>query len=193
MSHKTQNPISHNTQNPVPPNTLNPVLHNTQNTMSHNTLNPVPHIIKNPGFKIIEHPADTGMAICASSIENLFEVAAEGMFSIICDTKSVGLKLKRNITIRYESELKFDDLLILWLEKLLYIHETSRILFSKFEIKNLKSGQGMTSLKADIYGEKIDLKKHKVFISIKSPTYHKLEVSYDAFGKCWFGHVIFDV
>jgi SHS2 domain-containing protein len=177
MSQKTQNPVPHNTQNPK--------LHNTQN--------PMPHNIKNPGFKIIEHPADTGMAICASGIENLFEIAAEGMFSIICDIKGVGLKLKRNITVRYDSELKFDDLLILWLEKLLYVHETTRVLFSKFEIKKLKCGHGMTLLKAAVYGEKIDLKKHKVFISIKSPTYHKLEVSYDTFGKCWFGHVIFDV
>ena len=149
--------------------------------------------IKNHGFKIIEHPADTGIAVYAANIEGLFEIAADGMFSIICDTKSVGAGLKKNVTLRDDSELKLDDLLILWLEKLLYIHETSRMLFSKFEIKKLKYGQSMTLLKAVIYGEKIDLKKHKVRLSIKAATYHKLKVSYDDCKKRWCGQVIFDV
>ncbi|MGZ5304729.1 MAG: archease [Bacteroidia bacterium] len=151
------------------------------------------HNLKNPGFKIIEHPADTGIEMHAANIEGLFEIAAEGMFSIICRTKGVGQKLKKILKIREASELKFDDLLILWLEKLLYVHETSRMLFSKFEIKKIKVGQGMSILDAVIYGEKINLKKHVVFISIKAPTYHKLKVSWDTFGKRWRAQVIFDV
>ena len=149
--------------------------------------------IQNPGFKIIEHPADTGIAINALSAESLFEIAAAGMFSIICDTKSVEHKLKKIVKLKKSSKLKLDDLLILWLEKLLYVHETAGMLFSKFEIKKLKIGQDMCVLDAVIYGEKIDLKKHKVFISIKAPTYHKLSVSCDAFGRYWSGQVIFDV
>ena len=149
--------------------------------------------MENPGFKIIEHPADTGIEVYAANIEGLFEIAAEGMFSIICKTKGVGHELKKIIKLRETSEFGFDDLLILWLEKLLYIHETSRMLFSKFEIKKLKIGQGMSILDAVIYGEKINLKKHEVFISIKAPTYHKLKVSCDASGERWRGRVIFDV
>jgi len=149
--------------------------------------------LENPRFKIIDHPADTGIEIYAASIESLFEIAAEGMFSIICRAESVGHGLRKTIKIREVSELKFDDLLILWLEKLLYIHETSLMLFSKFEIKNLNIGQGMSRLDAIIYGEKINLKKHEVFISIKAPTYHKLKVSCDESGEHWSGRVIFDV
>jgi SHS2 domain-containing protein len=149
--------------------------------------------MENPGFKIIEHPADTGIEVHAADIESLFEIAAEGMFSIICRTESVGQELRKTINLKEASELQFDDLLILWLEKLLYIHETSLMLFSKFEIKKLKIGQGMSRLDAVIYGEKINLKKHEVFISIKAPTYHKLKVSYDASSERWWGQVIFDV
>jgi SHS2 domain-containing protein len=148
---------------------------------------------QNPGFKIIEHPADTGIEVEAANIEDLFEIAAEGMFSIICRTESVGHVLKKTIKLREVSVLKYDDLLILWLEKLLYIHETSLMLFSKFEIKKLKIGQGMSRLDAIIYGEKINLEKHEVFISIKAPTYHKLKVSCDTSGEHWSGRVIFDV
>ena len=148
---------------------------------------------QNPGFKIIEHPADTGIAVNAANIEGLFEIAAAGMFSIICNTEGVEHKLKKTVKLREDSELKLDDLLILWLEKLLYIHETSRMLFSKFEIKKLKIAQGISVLEAAIYGEKIDLKKHEVFILIKAPTYHKLKVSCDASGRHWSGQVIFDV
>jgi SHS2 domain-containing protein len=149
--------------------------------------------MKNSGFNIIEHPADTGIEVYATNIEGLFEIAAEGMFSIICRTEGVGHELKKVIKLREASELKFDDLLVLWLEKLLYIHETSRVLFSKFEIKKLKIGQGISMLDAVIYGEKINLKKHEVFISIKAPTYHKLKVSCDTSGGRWWGRVIFDV
>jgi Uncharacterized conserved protein len=149
--------------------------------------------IKNPGFKIIEHPADTGIAVNAANIEGLFEIAAAGMFSIICNTEGVEHKLKKTVKLREDSELKLDDLLILWLEKLLYIHETAGMLFSKFEIKKLKIAQGISVLDAAIYGEKIDLKKHEVFISVKAPTYHKLKVSCDASGRHWSGQVIFDV
>ena len=149
--------------------------------------------IQNPGFKIIEHPADTGIAVNAANVEGLFEIAAAGMFSIICDTKTVGHELKKTIKLREDPELNLDDLLILWLERLLYIHETAGMLFSKFEIKKLKIGGGMTALDAAIYGEKIDLKKHKVFISVKAPTYHKLKVSRDASGRHWSAQVIFDV
>ena len=149
--------------------------------------------MQNPGFKIIEHPADTGIAVNAANIESLFEIAAAGMFSIICDTKSVGYELKKTVKLREDSELKLDELLILWLEKLLYIHETARMLFSKFEIKKLKIGQGVSVLDSVIYGEKIDLKKHEVFLSVKAPTYHKLKVSCDASGSYWSGRVIFDV
>ncbi len=146
-----------------------------------------------PGFKIIEHPADTGIVFNAANVESLFEIAAAGMFSIICDTESVGQGLRKTVKIKQGPKLGLDDLLISWLEKLLYIHETVGMLFSKFEIKRLNAGQGISVLDADIYGEKIDLEKHKVYISIKAPTYHKLKVYYDASGKYWSGQVIFDV
>jgi SHS2 domain-containing protein len=151
------------------------------------------HDMEIPGFKIIEHSADTGIEVYAANIEDLFEIAAEGMFSIICRTESVEHKLRKTIKLREASAFKFDDLLILWLEKLLYVHETSLMLFSKFEIKNLEIGQGMSRLDAIIYGEKINLKKQEVLISIKAPTYHKLKVSCDASGEHWSGRVIFDV
>jgi SHS2 domain-containing protein len=185
--------MSQEIQNPMPHETQNPALDNTQNQALSNTQNPAPGNTQNPGFKIVEHPADIGIAAHALSIEGLFEVAAEGMFSIICDTESIGTKLRKIVALREDSELKLDDLLILWLEKLLYIHETSGILFSKFEIKELKIGHGITLLKASVYGEKIDFEKHKVFTAIKSPTYHKLNVSFDSSEKRWRALVIFDV
>ena len=148
---------------------------------------------QNPGFRIVEHPADTGIEVYAANIEGLFEIAAEGMFSIMCRTEGVGHELKKSIKLREASEIQLDDLLILWLEKLLYVHETTRTLFSKFEIKKLKIGQGMSILDAVIYGEKINMKKHELFISIKAPTYHKLKVSCDTSGGRWRGKVIFDV
>ena len=40
-------------------------------------------------FEILEHPSDTGLKVYAGTAEELFEICAEGMFSIICKLEKV--------------------------------------------------------------------------------------------------------
>ena len=141
----------------------------------------------------VEHPSDIGIEIYGSSLEQLFENAAEGMFSIMCDLKKIAPIVKKNVLIDEESNINLEGLLVLWLEDLIYKFEVDSMLFSKFKVKEILTEGSRSILKADIFGEKIDFKKHEIIVAIKAPTYHMLEARKAKGGGGWLGKVIFDV
>jgi SHS2 domain-containing protein len=143
-------------------------------------------------YKIIDHLSDIGIEFCGNTLEELFESAAEGMFSIMCDLRLVKPLERRNVRIT-KGNINCEDLLILWLERLLYWYEVENILFSEFRVDRIDKRNHNLVLNADISGEKIDLDKHEIRVSIKAPTYHMLEVKSGNRGYNWRGRVIFDI
>jgi len=143
-------------------------------------------------YKYIEHLSDIGLEFYGNTVEELFENAAEGMFSIMSDLKLVKPLEKRNVKIAGENA-GYEDLLILWLEKLLYLYEVDSILFSEFKVRRIDMTNHNIMLDAGVSGEKIDLDKHKITISVKAPTYHMLEIKKDNRHHNWKGRIIFDV
>ena len=159
------------------------------------------------GFEIIDHPSDIGIKITSKTAEGLFEQAAAGMFSLMVDLHSVKPAVAKSIDIYREEDLKIEDLLLIWLEELIYFYEVNNMLFSRFKvikiiseyynhdnkIKKKKANSKESILVAKIYGEKIDFNKHEIFVSVKAPTYHMLEVAKNNRSGLWKGQVIFDV
>ncbi|MES0341757.1 MAG: archease [Candidatus Humimicrobiaceae bacterium] len=142
------------------------------------------------GFKRVEHLSDTGIEFYGNSPERLFENAAMGMFSIIIDQDSVVSRDKIRISIAIDHD-SLEDLLILWLEKIIYHFETASMAFAVFNVNSIiRSGQGYI-LKAEIIGENFDDKRHVIKTGVKAPTYHQLEVKKN--GQKWWGRVIFDI
>lgn len=148
--------------------------------------------IVNKRYKYIEHLSDVGLEFYGNTIEELFENAGAGMFSIICDLKMVKPLKKRNVNISQKGR-GIEDLLILWLEKLLYLHEVDSILFSGFNVDRIYRNNSKMVLLAEISGEKINLDKHVIRMAIKAPTYHMLEIKKDSRHCNWKGRIIFDV
>ncbi len=144
-------------------------------------------------FIEVDHPSDIGIRFFGSDLEELFENAASGMFSIMCNLQKIVQVDKKNIIIRGKSNIGLDDLLILWLEKLLYVYEVDKMLFSKFKVRRINEKCDGKILEAEILGEKINLEKHEIMTAIKAPTYHMLEVKKDKTSSRWTGQVIFDV
>jgi len=151
-------------------------------------------------FSIIEHPADIGISISAQSLEVAFEIAARGMFSIICNIDKVKPQSMKKIRIWCSAEMGIEGLLILWLEKLIYLHEVNKMLFCRFEVQpvimNFSKNTGGAKkyiLRARVYGEKINNSVHELALAIKAPTYHKLSLKKDDVSGNWLGTVIFDV
>ncbi len=146
----------------------------------------------NKKYRYIEHLSDIGLEFYGDTIEELFENSGAGMFSIICDLEMVRPLKKRSIRIRRQ-DTGFEDLLILWLEKLIYWHEVDNVLFSAFKVAGIYKRNGNIELSAEVSGEKIDLNRHVIKIAIKAPTYHMLKIKKDGRHCNWQGRIIFDV
>ena len=120
-------------------------------------------------FEVIEHTADVGIAAYGSDVKEAFANAAYALFSLMIDLKHVGDNLDREVEVTAENQ---QDLLVAWLNELIYLFEVEGILFKRFRIDELTE----TKLKSRCYGEKVDPVRHKIRVGVKAATYHMLKV-----------------
>jgi SHS2 domain-containing protein len=67
-------------------------------------------------------------------------------------------------------------LLYSWLEELLVRHEIKNKLYSKFHIDIIEDQRELYRLKAKIYGEDFNSKKHPSKTEVKAVTFHMMEI-----------------
>ena len=132
-------------------------------------------------YEEIDHTADVGIKAYGASLDELFEHAAEGMFSLIADLE--GVKPVGEVEVRLEAE-DVPGLFVRWLSELLYLHDTQRYLFRTFAVRI----RG-TSLHGTAAGETIDKRRHELKLAIKAVTRHGLVVD----PKAGVAQVIFDI
>jgi SHS2 domain-containing protein len=120
-------------------------------------------------FEIIEHTADIGIAAYGNDLKKAFANAAYGLFSLMVDLKDVGDTLCREVKVTAETQ---EDLLVAWLNELLYIFEVENVLFGRFMIDEFTE----TRLRSKCYGELIDPARHKIKMGVKATTYHMLKI-----------------
>ena len=139
-------------------------------------------------LKWINHPADLGFVAYGENIKELFKNAAWGMLNIITDLKKVSIKTTTKINLKANNP---EELLIIWLNELLYYYNVKKIIFNDFELKKINK----THLCAHARGEKINLFKHKINTEIKAATYHQLKITHFPNHKIyhWQAQIIFDV
>ena len=119
-------------------------------------------------YKIIDKvTSDVMLEIYGNSPKELFENAAEALFSIICEVKKVK-PLKSKKVILKESNL--ENLMFSWLQQLIARVDIDEMFFSKFNIEKITK----ESLTATVYGETITPEKGKTVV--KSVTNHKYKV-----------------
>lgn len=135
------------------------------------------------GFFVLDHTADTGIVATGKNLREAFENAAAGLFNIICEIDS--LRIKKSFKIKLEGE-NLDELLIRWLNQLLFLHETEKVVLGHFKILELTEKK----LVATVEGESIDLNRHNIKTYVKAATYHDLVVESGEPAKV---QVIFDV
>ena len=120
-------------------------------------------------FEIIDHTADIGIVAYGDDVGELFINAARGMISIITDTRNVAEAIRQDIDIEAENQA---ELLVAWLNELLYLFDAENLIFSRFEMLDI----GETNLKAIAFGEHFDLARHEIKSQIKAATYHMLKL-----------------
>jgi SHS2 domain-containing protein len=124
---------------------------------------------KRKDFEIINHTADVGIIAYGADLKQAFANMAKGLFSLIADLDGVKEVLHRDAELTATDE---ENLLVEWLNELIYQFDTEGIIFKRFDIIQLDS----TRLKARGYGEKVDRSRHKIKIGVKAATYHMLKV-----------------
>jgi SHS2 domain-containing protein len=141
-------------------------------------------VMKNKLFRVIDHTADIGIIAYGINIEQLFSNAAYALFSLIVEPESITERMHRYIRVAAENN---ENLLVAWLNELIYFFDTEHVLFNRFEINDLNSNQ----LTAICYGETIDPLKHRLIRYVKAATYHMLEI--DSCSSGYKAQVIFDI
>jgi len=135
-------------------------------------------------YTVIEHTADTGIVVEAKTLEELFAVSGCAMFDLMVDVTKVEPAEEAKVSLEADS---IEELLIHWLNELLFRSEISGMFFSRFEVSSIRNN----ALKARVMGEPYNQKKHEIGQGIKAATYHELEVSRK--NRHWFAKVIFDI
>jgi SHS2 domain-containing protein len=136
------------------------------------------------GFELVEHTADIGVRAWGRTRAEVFEEAARGMFSLVCDPREIA----DEVTVEVQVEAAAPDLLLVgWLNELLYQFEARQLLFANFEILEL----GDRHLDARLTGERLDLRRQVVCGGVIAATLHHLSLLPREGG--WEGFVILDV
>ncbi len=120
-------------------------------------------------FEFIDHTADVGLIAYGNSVEEVFLNAAYGMFSLIADLERVAEVISRQVVAEAPDQ---DELLVTWLNELLYLFDAEGLIFSRFEILDLRE----QSLRAMAHGEKVDPWRHNLKTQVKAATYHQLKL-----------------
>ena len=86
-------------------------------------------------YKIIDDlTSDVMFEAYGKGLKELFENAAEAMFSIICKVDKV--EKKKPIKVKVDAD-GVEDLMIKWLQELIAVVDTEEMFLSKFNIKNI--------------------------------------------------------
>jgi len=144
-------------------------------------------------YVVMDYLSDVLIRAYGKSIKELFENTAEGMFSLITDLKNIKKTIEKKIEISAGEKIGPEDLLIIWLEKILYLNEVNSLIFSEFKIIDLINNESESRISALLKGEKINLKKHEIFLQIKAPTYHNLFIKQDNEAGIFTVDIVFDV
>lgn len=132
------------------------------------------------GYQEIDHTADWAIRVRAETLAELFEIAAQGMFSIA--NVKVGTRQQKSEQIKLRANDR-ESLLVLWLEELLYRIESKRIGIVESRVHKIDQ----TRLDAEIVTSDLI----SIGREIKAVTYHNLEIVNE--GNRWRVDIVFDV
>ncbi len=130
------------------------------------------------------HEADIGVRGVGASPAEAFEQAAVALTAVITDP--AGVRADEVVALSCDApdvELLFAE----WLNALIYEMATRRLLFARFEVQI--AGQ---QLRAQAWGERLDLHRHQPAVEVKGATYTALAVRPTDDGG-WLAQCVVDV
>ena len=134
-------------------------------------------------YEELGHTSEIGLRLEADTAEGLFICAAQAMFQLIQpDAVTASNAIKRHqITLSANDP---ESLLVDWLSELLYLYETTGLIFHRYHINSWEP----TIIDATVSGNKPD---QRPVMHIKAVTYHQLQVV--QMPDKWQARVFFDI
>ena len=106
--------------------------------------------------EVFDHTADLGLRVTASDLDDLFRTAAEGLFDVVtADRGGIEPREPEAATVEADS---LENLLVAWLNELIFRVETKRRLYGRFDVA--VDAAGGPRLTATLWGEPIDRDRH---------------------------------
>jgi SHS2 domain-containing protein len=133
-----------------------------------------------------EHTADVGLRLTGADLDDLFRTAAGGVFDyIVVNRDAVRVVTHEAIELSADTPA---ELLVVWLNELIFLSETRHTLYTAFDVR--VAADGLT-LRAEIGGEPIDRDRHVLDHEVKAVTHHALDLRRGDGG--WVAEVILDI
>ena len=138
-------------------------------------------------YSFIDHTADVAADLAGRTLDELFASAADALTDTITDLREVRRMTADAVTLDAGS---LEDLLVDWLNELLYRFEVRNLLVADADVEVRPAGQRWR-LEATVHGEPFDLARHPSRVVVKSATYHGLHII-EREGK-WSARIVFDI
>jgi SHS2 domain-containing protein len=137
-----------------------------------------------PRIEPIEHTADIGLRVWADTPADAFAAIAGAMFDAMVNREHIPPRERWSIRVIADG---WEDLLVAWLEELLYLYETERAIPEACHITDIAPDH----LEAELLGDYLDPTRDEQRVQIKAVTYHQLRAEETEEG--FFVQVIFDI
>ncbi len=135
-------------------------------------------------YEPFDHTADIGLIVHGRTLEELFQNAAAGLFDLMVGLDRIAPREERMIEVDAADK---EELLVNWLNELLYLFEVEELVLCEFRILRFSP----TRLEAAARGEAFDPNRHPIAAEIKAATYHQLRLE-QVDGE-WRTRLVFDV
>jgi len=135
-------------------------------------------------FEFVDHSGDLGVRVFGETLPGLFQQAAEALAFIITDTEKIRIKETRKILLEAKTD---EELLITWLNELVYLFDTEGLLFKAFQVLSVHDQHLEALAQGEIYVEG----RHPIKTAVKAATYHQLKILHHQ--GVWTALVIFDL
>jgi len=141
-------------------------------------------------FSIFDHTADVGLQVRADSLEDLLATAARATFDQMLEDWPDRVDAQEEVRAVPQRGLEGDlgELLVVWLQELLYRFETERLVPLRYEFLSA----GPREVRADVGFGRFEAGRHRTRLEVKAVTYHELQVHREADGT-WSARFILDV